>query len=313
MWVDKTRSWIGTVLLGGFALPHIWTRVIITTLISIGVTVLYREVPAIHFNLTPIPFTLIGLPLGIFLGFRNNTAYDRFWEGRKLWGALVNTSRSFTRQVLTLLEFQEDATDRDPDALEAFEREIVRLTIAYVHAFRCHLRDMDPFEEIERVLPAEVAARFRDEPNVPIAMLQHIGDRLVEARRKRWVHPYHVNILEGSLTSLTDIQGACERIRSTPIPFSYTVLMHRIVAVYCVLLPFGLETTMGWATPAVVLAISYAFFGLDAIGDEIEDPFGEDINDLPLHAISRMIEINLRARIKDEGPEPLRPTRGILS
>jgi ion channel-forming bestrophin family protein len=313
MWIDKSRSWIGTVLLGGFALPHIWTRVIIVTAISVAVTVVYREVPAFHFNITSTPFALIGLPLGIFLGFRNNTAYDRFWEGRKLWGALVNTSRSFTRQLLTLLEFQHDATDADPDALVAFERDMVRLVIAYVHALRHHLRDSDPFEELARILPAEIVDKFRGEVNVPIAMLQHMGDQLVLARRKNWVHPFHVNVLEGSLTSMTDIQGACERIKSTPIPFSYTVLMHRIVAGYCTLLPFGLESSIGWATPVVVMAISYAFFGLDAIGDEIEDPFGDDVNDLPLHAISRMIEINLRRRINDEGPEPLRPTRGVLS
>src|SRR5688500_16341694 len=106
MIVEKWHSWIATVALGGVALPKIWTRVLIVTLISVAVTVVYREVPAVHYSITPTPFTLIGLPLGIFLGFRNNTAYDRFWEGRKLWGSLVNTSRSLTRQIITLIEPQ---------------------------------------------------------------------------------------------------------------------------------------------------------------------------------------------------------------
>jgi putative membrane protein len=122
-----------------------------------------------------------------------------------------------------------------------------------------------------------------------------------------------VPVLEASLTTLTDIQGACERIKSTPIPYSYTVLLHRIVAVYCTLLPFGLMDSIKWATPAVVLAISYCFFGLDAIGDELEQPFGVDINDLPLKAISRTIERNLRERLGEKVPPPVAPARGVLT
>src|SRR5262245_51452097 len=139
-----------------------------------------------------------------------------------------------------------------------------------------------------------------------------MAEWLVAARRKGWIHPFHVTILEASLTALTDIQGACERIKNTPIPYSYTVLMHRIVAVYCVLLPFGLMDAVKWATPFVVLAISYCFFGLDAIGDEIEQPFGMDINDLPLKSISRTIERNLRERLGEKLPPPVAAKRGIL-
>ena len=111
---------------------------------------------------------------------------------------------------------------------------------------------------------------------------------------------------------MTDIQGACERIKSTPIPFSYSVLIHRIVAIYCFLLPFGFVETIHWLTPVVVLFISYAFFGLDAVGDELEKPFGLDPNDLPLSAISRTIEGNLRWAIGEPVPKPFEPRNGIL-
>src|SRR4051812_45378886 len=107
MWVDGKKNWLKTVLLGGFALPNIWLRTLVITAISVVTTVLYEEVNALHYSISPVPFTLIGLPLGIFLGFRNNAAYDRFWEGRKLWGGLVNTSRTLTRQFLTLIEAPE--------------------------------------------------------------------------------------------------------------------------------------------------------------------------------------------------------------
>jgi putative membrane protein len=255
------------------------------------------------------------LPLGIFLGFRNNTAYDRFWEGRKLWGALVNTSRSLTRQILTFIEPQADADPEKstPEAISDYENRFVHVVIAYVHALRHHLRDAPPWETLERILPKEEIDPLGDDENVPLALLHRMGELLVEARRRRWMDAYHVPVLEQSLVSLTDIQGACERIKTTPMPFSYTVLMHRIVGVYCTLLPFGLMDSVRWATPVVVLAISYCFFGLDAIGDELEQPFGLDTNDLPLKAISRNIERNLRKRIKEELPPPIKPQRGVLS
>jgi putative membrane protein len=309
MWVDKPRSWIQTVVLGGYALPHIWTRTLTVTAISIVVTIVYERVPQLHYSLTTAPFTIVGLPLGIFLGFRNNTAYDRFWEGRKLWGALVNTSRSLTRQIITLVEPPGGPSDES----RAFENRLVRLIVAYVHALKLHLRDVRPEPKLAELLPADEVDRVRDDENPPLALLQRMGELFVEARRKKWIDVMHVPVLEASLTHLTDIQGACERIKSTPIPYSYTVLMHRIVAGYCVLLPFGLMETIKWATPVVVAAISYCFFGLDAIGDEVEQPFGLDTNDLPLDAISVNIERNLRQRIGDPLPEKQATKRGVLT
>ncbi len=312
MFVEKRFSWIATVALGGTALPHIWMRTLTVTAISIAVTFAYREVPALHYSITTTPFVLIGLPLGIFLGFRNNTAYDRFWEGRKLWGSLVNTARSLTRQIITLIEPQPEADDKAPEAIRAHEVAMVHMLIAYAHSLRHHLRESDPFSTLARILPEQEVVRLRGESNVPIAILQRMAGLMVEARRKHWIHALHVPVLEQSLTALTDIQGGCERIKSTPIPYSYTVLMHRIVAVYCSLLPFGLDETIGWATPVVVLFVSYALFGLDAIGDEIEQPFGLDPNDLPLSTISRAIEANLRTRIGEEPPSLFEPRDGVL-
>jgi ion channel-forming bestrophin family protein len=312
MFVEKRRSWLATVALGGVALPHIWSRTLVVTALSILVTVLYLKVPAVHYSLTSTPFVMVGVPLGIFLGFRNNTAYDRFWEGRKLWGALVNTCRSLTRQIVTLVEPQPEAEPTTADAIAAYEASVVHMLIAYVHALRHHLRDSDPFATLARIIGEDEVEKLQGEGNVPIAMLQRLGDQIAEGRRKHWIHAFHVPVIEASLVSLTDIQGACERIKSTPIPYSYTVLMHRIVAVYCVLLPFGLAESIGWATPAVVLFISYAFFGLDAIGDEVEQPFGLDPNDLPLSTMSRAIEANLRQRIGEPPPKPFKPRNGIL-
>jgi ion channel-forming bestrophin family protein len=312
MFVQKPRSWIATVALGGRALPHIWTRTAIVTALSVGVTIVYLRVPWFHYSLTATPFTLIGLALSIFLGFRNTTAYDRFWEARKLWGSLVNTSRSLTRQIIMFIEPQPGVGEQSRAGIDAYETKIVHSVIAYTHALRHHLRDSDPRPMLERVLSKEDADVLCKHSNVPIAILMRLGRQIIEAREKNWIHPFHMPVIEASLATLTDIQGGCERIKSTPIPYSYTVLMHRIVAVYCVLLPFGLAETIGWATPAVVLFISYAFFGLDAIGEEVEQPFGLDPNDLPLSTISRAIEANLRQTIGEPAPPLFEPRNGIL-
>ena len=156
--------------------------------------------------------------------------------------------------------------------------------------------------EVQRQVAAEAVAR-------DVQTLRGAHDR-------GWIHAYHLPVLEGSLTELAGVQGGCERIKATPIPFSYNILLHRIVFVYCFFLPFGLVSIEGLGpfTPAVVLMVSYAFFGLDAVGDEIENPFGEDDNDLPLSAITRMIEVNLRQRMGEEELPPLKkPVKRVLT
>ncbi len=314
MIVEDRLGYLGLLFrIRGSVLPRIWRRVVLTTVIATLLTWLEIEYPQFRFSLTPTPFTLIGLPLGIFLGFRNNTSYDRFWEGRKLWGRLVNTSRTLARQLQLFVHVPALApTEREDDARElarvrAFQTELVHRVMGYAHALRMHLRREEPFEKLAQYLPAEEVEALRPERNVPNAILARIAERLQSAWRRKWIDPLHLMTIEQSLVALTDIQGGCERIRSTPIPFSYTVLIHRIVAVYCLLLPFGLYQTIGLGTPLVVLFVSYSFFGLDAIGDEIEDPFGTDLNDLPLLSMSTNIEGDLRQRIGEAPPAPIAP------
>ena len=312
MWVDKPRPWIMVVLFGGAALPNVWTRTLFVTALSFVVTALYERFAVLKYSLPMTPFSLIGLALSIFLGFRNTTSYDRFWEGRKLWGQLVNTTRSLTRQILTLLRCPADAAPAEVDALRALQVRFVHTTIAYVHTFRRTLREEDPIERIETLVSEEEKERLKQEENVPYGVVQLLAEYIAEARRRGWIHEMHVPTLEASLTSLTDVQGGCERIKATPIPFSYLVLLHRIVAVYCGALSFAIDKEFGWGTPLVVMFVSYAFFGLDAVGDQIENPFGRDAHDLPLAAISRNIERNLRRRLGEHPIPPALKPRGMI-
>jgi putative membrane protein len=310
---EKRYSWLRLLLkYRGTALPRIRGRLALTALLAIVVTIL--DVRHKYFaDITALPFTLIGFALSIFLGFRNNTSYDRFWEGRRLWGQLVNTSRSLTRQILTLINAPAGESG-DAEVVAAFRREAVHRLIAYVHCLRLHLRDQDRLEELAPFLPAAELEALHGEHNRPVALLQTMGNRFREAWQRGFIHPMHLPMLEQSLTALTDIQGGCERIKSTPIPLSYTSLIHQIVAAYCLLLPFGIVEIMKVFTPVVVTFVAYAFYGLDAIGDEIENPFGLDANDLPLSALSRMIEVNLRQRLGEgELPPLLKPRSGVLN
>jgi len=313
MLVPKKVSWWRLVFkYTGSELPRTKYRIAGVVAMSIGVTVL-KETHELHFDLTPLPFTLIGVALSIFLGFRNNASYDRWWEGRKLWGAAVNVTRTFARQILTLIGPQPGGPEIDPQQLRALQHELVRRVIAWAHALRLALRDEEDLRDLEPFLPAEEIEQLRKETNRPFAITQGTADRIRKAWERGWVHTMHLPVLEQTMTALTDIQGGCERIKSTPIPFSYTTLIHRITAVYCYTLPFGVVDQVGIYTPFVCTIVSYAFFGLDVIGDEIEMPFGKDPNDLPLRAICRTIEVNLRQRIGDpELPPMLRPNGEIL-
>lgn len=292
----------------GTSLERTWPRILVVTVVSVVVTYVELYYNIENYTLTTTPFTLIGIALGIFLGFRNNAAYDRFWEGRKLWGALVNTARTLARQAYSLIDGA-----HDDKALQQFREAFVRRVIAFVHAMRCHLRHEDPAAEIQKFLSAADCSAVLASTHRPLTILQQLGRDLAYARNQGWLHELNLPFIDAQLVELSNILGACERINNTPIPFTYSILIHRIVAVYCLFLPFGLVEISGVLTPIVVLFISYAFFELDAIGDEIENPFGKDPNDLPLSTISRTIEINLLELINSpEKPEPLKPKNNIL-
>lgn len=320
MMVPNRGSWLGLISrYRGTELPRTKYRILGVIILSCIVTwaETHLDDQTFHSSLTVLPFQLVGVALSIFIGFRNNAAYDRWWEGRKLWGALINTSRSITRQILTMISEVPDGrtlSTEERAEIRTLQSELVRRVIAFAHALRLQLRDIDDLSDLAPFLSAEEIAVLKTESNRPSAISKGTAERVMQAWSRGWIHPLHVSVLEQSLNTLTDIQGGCERIKSSPIPFSYTTLTHRIVAFYCYGLPFGLVHDVGMLTPVVVLVVSYAFFGLDTIGDEIEQPFGTDDNDLPLDAMARLIEVNLRQRIGDTNLPPLlKPVDEFLS
>lgn len=318
MIITEKDSWIRMIFsIHGTTMDRTWPRLAVVVGFSIFITIIAMVFPTHAYSLTMAPFTVVGLALAIFLGFRNNAAYDRYWEGRKLWGRMVNVCRTFTMQINTLIGAETGPVDPDaPLDLQPDQRRMVLLIIAYINAVRHRLRDTDVSAELrERLQNDAEADSYLAQDNVPAAVADRISRCINQAWRTGRLNVYHVPLLHQNLTEMLSIQGGCERIKSTPIPFTYSVLTHRTVLLYCLALPCGLHDTVGWLTPVVVALVAYAFLGLDAVGDEIEQPFSTDDNDLPLLQLTTMIEINVRQlseQSADQLPAPVQPVDHLL-
>ncbi|HET6554899.1 MAG TPA: bestrophin family ion channel [Dyella sp.] len=288
----------------GSVVPIIWPRVLYTMLLSIAVVIAGRMGWAVHFALNAAPLTLLGLTLAIFLGFRNTVAYQRWWEGRTLWGDLVIATRNMARQTTSFLS----SLPREQ------QRVLVYGLIGFTHALRHHLRGTDPAEDLRRWLPEDACHAVLASPHRPNALLGVLGRYCMDATREAGVDSILLAEMDHGLNQLSHVLGGCERIKGTPIPFTYILLLHRTVHAYCFVLPFCLIGPLGWLTPLAVGILAYTFFGLDAIGEQIEDPFDLLPNDLPLDALSRNIEINLRDLLGESDlPPPLEPKDYVLS
>jgi ion channel-forming bestrophin family protein len=296
--------WLRMVLrTHGSVVREVMPRVITATLISIVVMLVQTEFPVLRRSLTTTPFLLTALPLGIILGFRNSSSYERFWEARKVWGALVNATRNFTRQTDALLRAPNETKKR-----------IAYRIIAAVHALRHTLRGETDLADLAPFIDESERTALVGEVSPASVILHHVGRDIGEAFAKGQVDAQHVTLIETSLMQITDAVGACERIKRTPTPISYVIFIHRSVALYSFLLPFGVLETVKTLTPVVVFFVSYAFFSLDAIGDELDDPFRYTPNALPISALARSIEIFIRRRLGETDiPPQIEAVDGVLS
>lgn len=279
-WLKMLFIWRGSVL------KKIVVQLSIITLFSLAIYFFKGRIFDYKVHLNPTIFTLIGLALAIFMGFCNSASYDRFWEGRKLWGLLVIETRSLTRQILSLVN------DSSPEAKEEKER-MIKLISAFSWSLNFQLRDKTGTEHLERLLSPEQLEQVKNKKFIPSIILGFIADWLNEQHKKGNIDTIVMTSMDHQLNQFSNISGGCERIYNTPLPFAYSVLLHRTVYLYCFWLPFGLVDSLGWMMPMIVLLISYTFIALDAIIQEIGEPFGEEENDLALNSICRTIEFSI--------------------
>lgn len=300
----RPQGWQLLYILRGSIVPAVAPRVLTITVLAIAVSA-FAELwhPRGIERVSVAPFTLLGLVLSIFLSFRNGACHDRWWEGRQQWGQLIVQSRSLARECHALLP-------DDP----ALRTRVLRLAVGFAYALAARLRERDVRQAAAPWLDAAQRQQLQDRANTPDQLLGMIAAELALPLRQGRLDPYLYGVLESRLAAMSGIQAGCERIHATPLPFAYTLLLHRCAWLFCVLLPFGLVNALGWATPVVSTVLAYAFFGLDQLGEEMEDPFGTEPNDLPLDALVRTIEIDLLDSLGQRPlPEPLQPCDYVLT
>ncbi|WP_100076687.1 bestrophin family protein [Chryseobacterium camelliae] len=279
-WLKMLFIWKGSVL------KKIMVQLTVITLFSLAIYYFKGKVFDYKVHLNPAIFTLIGLALAIFMGFCNSASYDRYWEGRKLWGVLVNETRSLTRQIFSLVN------DPGTDAHQE-KQKIVRVIAAFCWSLNDYLRDKPGAHNLEHLLSPEQIRQLQGKKFIPNMILGFIADWLNDQYSKGNIDSIIMASMDERLNQFSTILGGCERIHNTPLPFAYSILLHRTVYLYCFWLPFGLVDIVGWMMPLVVLLISYTFIALDAIIQEIGEPFGEEENDLALNSICRTIEFSI--------------------
>lgn len=269
----------------GSMIREIFARVATCVVWSCIVVLVHKMIQPHGWSLA-IPETghsLVAVALGLLLVFRTNASYDKFWEGRKQWGAIVNECRNLGRAVSMHLAGA-------PELI----RPILFWTSAFAWSTMHRLRGEPAIGPVSHELPVDDVQAVLAANHTPLAVSRRITGLLIEARRRGLISDYVQISLEQNVQLLIDYMGACERIHTTPIPFAYMVHLRRAVILYCFTLPFALLSRFDWGTSIAVFLIAYTLYGIEEIGVEIEDPFGQDENDLPLEVICTTIENNLR-------------------
>lgn len=270
----------------GSVLPRIAPRIIAVSLLALLIVWVDDTVIALpHTNVAP--FAVFGVALSLFLGFRNNAAYDRWWEGRRLWGQLVADMRALARDCAIFLP------------AETARHEILRLAMAFLHLHRVNLRKIAQSSTAKDWSGQDFSAA----PHPPCAALDAACDKAALAAPDGFAR----KALAERFASIALAQAGCERIATTPLPYVYSLLVFRTTYLYCLLIPFALLDDAGWMTPIFVAIVAYVFFGLAEVTEELAHPFCETVNGLPLDALCRTVEISLAPHLGITAPAPLAP------
>lgn len=255
----------------------------IFTLIVCLIMLEYYGFNSSHFQSTTAVHSLLGIVLGLFLVFRTNSAYDRWWEGRRLWGSMVNSTRNFALKLNAYL----------PESAKEEREWFARMIPNFVFAAKEHLRKGVQLSELnlEQGLDFEKVKGAKHKPNAISALIYKRVNALYE---KKSLTGDQFFVLDKEMKDFIDIVGACERIKNTPIPYSYSMFIKKFIFIYIITLPFGFVTTFEYMTIPTVLLVTFVLLSVELIAEEIEDPFGRDVNDLPTDELAKKIEDNVK-------------------
>lgn len=292
---DRPDIWDLLTALRGSIVPRIALPVLLLAGFAAGVVGLDRVVGGVP-RLDGSAFAVFGIGLSLFLGFRNNAAYDRWWEARRLWGGLLADLRSLAREVEVFVA--------DP----ALRRAMLEAGLDFIHAHRIHLRGL-PVDKAERGSVRDLAGA----PHAPCAALDGLAGMVAGAYRDGGIDGFGARSLTARVGAIAQQQAGCERIANSPLPFVYSLLIYRTSYLYCLLLPFALTGATGWATPLFVAVVGYMFLGLAEVTEELSHPFAPSPNGIAMDAICRAAEISLAPHLGREAPPPLAPVNHYLS
>lgn len=294
---DKPQAWDLLTALRGSIVPRIVAPVGFLGIVAALVVLVDHRFGVVP-RLDGSAFAVFGIGLSLFLGFRNNAAYDRWWEARKLWGGLLADMRSLAREADVFVG------DRE------VRRAVLLTALEFMHLHRLNLRR----------LPVEGAGfggagfgAYAATPHPPCAALDAMAATLAAAQRSGQLDGFGARALTTRLASIAAQQAGCERIANSPLPFVYSLLIYRTTYLYCLLLPLALVATTGWMTPVFVGVVAYMFLGLAEVTEELSHPFAPTQNGIALDAICRAAEISLAPHLGLEAPPALQPVKHYLS
>ncbi len=288
--MKRQRHWFRMVVqLRGSVIPAILPRTLLCGLLGLFVSVL-------HYFKLPVSQPAFGsiipsIVLGLLLVFRTNTAYERFWEGRKAWGHLVNSSRNLARQIWVAVP-EATADDRIQKIAT------LRLLVAFATCAKLHLRQQAVNDEVAVLVSPEQFQQLQQMNNPPLGVALWISSYLQQQYDRNLISSQQLTAMQELVNFLIDTLGACERILKTPMPLAYAIHLKQLLLIYCLLLPFQLVEDLEWITGFTVALVSFTLLGIEEIGLEIENPFGDDPNDLPLDAICAMMLRNIEDLIQ---------------
>jgi putative membrane protein len=287
-WFPSLFIWRGSVL------KNIIGRLLLNLLMAIVAVLALPVYDSLGVHLTTAPFSLLGISIAIFLGFRTNASYARFCEARCLWGSLLVTERSLLRQIKTVMVDPADA------------RYATHLLLAFAWSLNHQLRGTDATADMKRLLPEACYDRVMQSPVRTNQILLLLGEWLGEQYRAGKISDIVFAMINKHVDEMGHIQGAVERIANTPIPFAYGLILKRTVYLFCTILPFALVDDLRYLTPLVTVFVSYTFLSMENMAEEIEEPFGTQPNDLALNAMCTTIEINV-LEMNEQKPLPAFP------
>ncbi|MDF2188964.1 bestrophin family ion channel [Paraflavitalea sp. CAU 1676] len=238
---------------------------------------------------------LLGTVISLLLGFRSNQAYDRWWEARHIWGAIVNESRTLARQILTFTDIAEEGDD-----VHYFRDRVIRRQIAWCYSLGQGLRGISARQGLDKYLSKREMEALGHYTNVPAALLEQHGRDLKRALENGWINRYQQVELDRTVTRLCDAMGKCERIKNTVFPHTYSLYIHFSLLLFIALLPFGVIEYFGFLEIPLVMAVSASFLLIEKMAIHLQDPFENKPTDTPMTTIARNIERDLRQMIRDQ-------------